>query len=600
MRGSKGGGGESHYLRSNFLSQQAIGAIDKTVGQLRSSLTKAGLVGLVAGSAGVAASNKHSDNMALVKGVSPLRNVPLEVFFLVLLGGLPRVGVSKGGGVLFFAGRPRCTKIRLSETPHRLHHNATFSTSCQYVQLSAVVRTIAVVCACTMLAHALNQPTSQASNQPTNKQTNHGTRAGLVAAALYPNAATIASVKNKVDPGAPPKCELRAADMYGKKASKKGKEHLDGKTINIHPSSVLLGAQTRLAALARAESETQHPPFVVFHGRMKTTRDYITDGSIVYPMQLVLFAGTNLGVEKQAIFSDEVPTVRITLDRWLTFTTSQMQADLVLALRRELAQLLQSAIDTGGFRKGEGNEDSASITSKVDGSLERDRIVAVAAGLVQTSGGGDDDTGQPLPDGWRAQEDPSSSLGKMLYYNRHTRAAQRQRPTMPAPSHPLPPAQSGVSSTTNPAVSASKGTVSTKGGGATKGGGVEHRPTKRVPVDRAAAEAEKVGFMTVALFMLAWHLLLSCFRDCSLGTSTSPQGNADHDADHDYVLCLCSNVPRLKRRPRRKKRPTRQNKPGRGPNISTGPTFLCGMQNHESMDTNTATVWKTLALLCAF
>ena len=75
---------------------------------------------------------------------------------------------------------------------------------------------------------------------------------------------------------------LLALLQAGKKG---GKGQLEGKVISAHPSSVLLASSTRLAALARAGSATQHPPFVVFNGRLKTSRDYLTDGSVVYVEQ---------------------------------------------------------------------------------------------------------------------------------------------------------------------------------------------------------------------------------------------------------------------------------------------------------------------------
>ena len=126
----------------------------------------------------------------------------------------------------------------------------------------------------------------------------------LVASALYPGVATVALAKKSPhrEPGAAPPIELRTAAIYGKKAARKANGQLNDKVVALHPSTVLHGSQARIGqlVLAGAKDDRLPPPLVVFNGRLKTSRDFVSDATLIGPMQLLLFAGSDAVIEGAA------------------------------------------------------------------------------------------------------------------------------------------------------------------------------------------------------------------------------------------------------------------------------------------------------------
>jgi ATP-dependent RNA helicase DHX57 len=261
----------------------------------------------------------------------------------------------------------------------------------------------------------------------------------LLASSVYPGVATVTTSRHAArEPGTPPTLALRTAELYGKKPVRK---QLNNKVVYLHPSTVLSGSQAHIVGRVLAESKDSMAPrpLIAFSSRMKTTRDFVSDATLIGPMELLLFAGLDVVVESSDTADDcddggedavaastrsaadeaADTEVHVTLDRWLQFRLSSRNADLLLRLRYDLADVMRQKL--GGV---------VGICNAA-GELAS-RVIAVAARILQTTGVGDDDTGWPLPEGWRHEDDPTSSIGRLLYFNTISGAAQRERPTAPA------------------------------------------------------------------------------------------------------------------------------------------------------------------------
>ncbi|XP_048337698.1 putative ATP-dependent RNA helicase DHX57 [Sphaerodactylus townsendi] len=144
----------------------------------------------------------------------------------------------------------------------------------------------------------------------------------ILCAALYPNV-----VQVKIPDGKYQKTSAGAVKMKPKPGELKFVTKNEG-YVHIHPSSV--NYQTR-----HFES-----PYLVYHEKIKTSRVFIRDCSMVSVYPLILFGGGRINVYLQK--NEFVVSLD---DGWIRFVAASHQvAELVKELRSELDQLLQDKI----------------------------------------------------------------------------------------------------------------------------------------------------------------------------------------------------------------------------------------------------------------
>lgn len=266
----------------------------------------------------------------------------------------------------------------------------------------------------------------------------------LLVAALYPNVATVtakprrsvaaASGRGQASALGVVPLQLKTVDMWAKNMNKAARRK--EKIIFLHPSSVLenqsqfcslavkAAAQQAKADKSAASSITKSgksksdskfkltnvdQPFVVFHGRVKTSRVFICDASVVGPLPLLLFGGSIA----QTDIGGGLAILK--LDNWLRFKLEKAHAALLLELRRKIMTLLAVKLENP---RHDLFADPAAV-----------RTVAAVAALVQGSAG---ESLEVLPKGWRAEADPASSTGRVFYRNLVTMRTQWERPTQSA------------------------------------------------------------------------------------------------------------------------------------------------------------------------
>ena len=78
---------------------------------------------------------------------------------------------------------------------------------------------------------------------------------------------------------------------------------------------------------------------VVYNGRLKTSKPYLLDTSVVHPLALLLFGGT---------LRPSYDGTRIVLDAWLPFKATLHAQLAVLALRKEVDALLARSFESKG------------------------------------------------------------------------------------------------------------------------------------------------------------------------------------------------------------------------------------------------------------
>ncbi|XP_062934635.1 putative ATP-dependent RNA helicase DHX57 isoform X2 [Cynocephalus volans] len=144
----------------------------------------------------------------------------------------------------------------------------------------------------------------------------------MLCAALYPNV-----VQVKIPEGKFQKTSTGAVRMQPKSAELKFVTKNDG-YVHIHPSSV--------------NYQVRHfdSPYLLYHEKIKTSRVFIRDCSVVSVYPLVLFGGGQVSVQLQR--GEFVVSLD---DGWIRFVAASHQvAELVKELRCELDQLLQDKI----------------------------------------------------------------------------------------------------------------------------------------------------------------------------------------------------------------------------------------------------------------
>ncbi|XP_006839440.1 PREDICTED: putative ATP-dependent RNA helicase DHX57 [Chrysochloris asiatica] len=144
----------------------------------------------------------------------------------------------------------------------------------------------------------------------------------ILCAALYPNVVQVKTPEGKFQ-----KTSTRAVRMKPKSEELKFVTKNDG-YVHIHPSSV--------------NYQVRHfdTPYLVYHEKIKTSRVFIRDCSMVSVYPLVLFGGGQVNVQLQR--GEFVVSLD---DGWIRFAAASHQvAELVKELRGELDQLLQDKI----------------------------------------------------------------------------------------------------------------------------------------------------------------------------------------------------------------------------------------------------------------
>uniref|UniRef100_I3MT40 Putative ATP-dependent RNA helicase DHX57 n=1 Tax=Ictidomys tridecemlineatus TaxID=43179 RepID=I3MT40_ICTTR len=144
----------------------------------------------------------------------------------------------------------------------------------------------------------------------------------MLCAALYPNVVQVKTPEGKFQ-----KTSSGAVRMQPKSAELKFVTKNDG-YVHIHPSSV--------------NYQVRHfdSPYLLYHEKIKTSRIFIRDCSMVSVYPLVLFGGGQVNVQLQR--GEFVVSLD---DGWIRFVAASHQvAELVKELRCELDQLLQDKI----------------------------------------------------------------------------------------------------------------------------------------------------------------------------------------------------------------------------------------------------------------
>ena len=133
--------------------------------------------------------------------------------------------------------------------------------------------------------------------------------AGVLTAAFYPSVAKARWVKNR----ALTKSKLTLLTGHN------GKEE-----AALHPSSAT-------HSMGSFESE-----WLVYHEKLRSTRVYIHDASLVTPFPLLLFGGREAAIEFQ--------TRQLVVDKWMRFSMSPMVAGLFKRLRGGVEALLNQML----------------------------------------------------------------------------------------------------------------------------------------------------------------------------------------------------------------------------------------------------------------
>ncbi|KAK2567371.1 putative ATP-dependent RNA helicase DHX57 [Acropora cervicornis] len=146
---------------------------------------------------------------------------------------------------------------------------------------------------------------------------------GVVCAALFPNVVQVVKPDVKYKASA-----TGAVPVNAKAAELKFWTKNDGQVF-VHPKSV------------NFQVNNYESPFLVYHEKVKTSKVYIRDCSMVSVYALLLFCGDSLSVNlEKGVFVISID------DGWIRFSVSMQKiANLVRDLRAELDRLLESKIE---------------------------------------------------------------------------------------------------------------------------------------------------------------------------------------------------------------------------------------------------------------
>ena len=120
-------------------------------------------------------------------------------------------------------------------------------------------------------------------------------------------------------------------NAIAKLRGKPGEDGMD-EEVQIHPQSVVV------------KEENLDSPYLMYHEKIKTTRIFLRDATVVSPHALALFAAGSLHVD-QSISSGNRDDVVLRLDGWVGFSCPRPVYDLILQLRQELDEVLRFKIE---------------------------------------------------------------------------------------------------------------------------------------------------------------------------------------------------------------------------------------------------------------
>eukprot|EP00466_Bigelowiella_natans_P020309 jgi/Bigna1/81883/fgenesh1_pg.85_\ len=98
--------------------------------------------------------------------------------------------------------------------------------------------------------------------------------------------------------------------------------------VDVHPASVLWG------------ESTFRYPFLIYHEKVKTSKVYLRDATMITPYSLLLFGGNIMVSHAEG---------SVTVDSWIKFNVPPAHAVLIHKLRLEIASLLQRKIEDPAF-----------------------------------------------------------------------------------------------------------------------------------------------------------------------------------------------------------------------------------------------------------
>ena len=130
--------------------------------------------------------------------------------------------------------------------------------------------------------------------------------------------------------------------------------------VGIHPSSINSKLGTTGSGGASTSATTPQFPFLVFHEKVKTSRVFVRDSTVVAPAALLLFGG---------VIDVHHASGRVSLDGWLWLRASAQTAVLYKRLRAALDVALDARIR--GARHDNINTPSTRDT-RGDGGARRD------------------------------------------------------------------------------------------------------------------------------------------------------------------------------------------------------------------------------------
>ena len=218
-----------------------------------------------------------------------------------------------------------------------------------------------------------------------------------ICAGLYPNVATVAGGADESNAkkngqngqngiGKPLTMQTRFANAGKQKILTKG----DGE-VSLHPTSVVFGCEKFATR------------FLVFHEKVKTTKVYLRDATLVTPYPLLLFGGKiKVDHERQVA----------TCDGWIRFRASARVAVLFKNLRKELDLVLMAKIAAPGMRVADGAKELVRTIVELLESEHSGQSDTQSSAVtdISRSAGGDASAGH-TPDGTDGSTGTETSTG---------------------------------------------------------------------------------------------------------------------------------------------------------------------------------------------
>ena len=173
----------------------------------------------------------------------------------------------------------------------------------------------------TELRAALAAASVNASNEPLVR--------AVICAGLYPNVALAENAQGSNSGGASERdtksaARMNARDRFAAAARSSIRTKRDG-VVSLHPTSVVFGAET----------SDHKKRFLLFHEKVKTTKVYLRDATLVGAYPLLLFGGK---VEV------DHARAKASCDGWIKFRAAPRVAVLFKNLRKELDATLMRKI----------------------------------------------------------------------------------------------------------------------------------------------------------------------------------------------------------------------------------------------------------------